>query len=243
MSTEKELMKLPPRELRKLAEGIGVKVAKRDRTRKQLVAKILKHEATQTAKNILDKKTTPIEADESQNLPEQPGFVELCSDQVEPQNQGVTDSEPIDGRGGVRPGAGRPSGMTDEKARVRRILDNQVPDPNIVFVVKAVFGLWSKKSGIKEIALTQDEAEVLAVPTSNLMDYYVPSFELSPALQIWFGLAVACQTVIGPRIEIIKSRREDEQRKVSKDNSRQEGIGEDGQGQQPVGESKSSAVS
>jgi len=115
------------------------------------------------------------------------------------------------GPGGYREGAGRTPGLTDEKARVQRIVKNKVPDPTIKFAFQCLFDGWESAVKVKGIRLSADEADTISVPITNLKEYYFPNFDFSPALQMWIGLAIGIKSVVQSRIVLIRETRKAEQ--------------------------------
>lgn len=114
------------------------------------------------------------------------------------------DSPQLDkeGPGGVREGAGRTPGLTDEKARVQRILKNQVPDPVVQFAVDCVFNL----SGEPKKEAVEPTTEMIAVPVTNLMHYYLPNLNLSPLLQVWFDLGIGVKNLVVSRVQAQRAK-------------------------------------
>ncbi|KKK77244.1 hypothetical protein LCGC14_2855570, partial [marine sediment metagenome] len=117
-----------------------------------------------------------------------------------------TDQRSLQGRSGVlagvgeREGAGRPPGLTDEKARVQRILKNQVPDPVVEFAVECAFNL----SGEPKKKSAEPTTEMIAVPVTNLINYYFPNLNLSPLLQVWFDLGIGVKNLVVSRVQAMK---------------------------------------
>ena len=107
------------------------------------------------------------------------------------------------GPGGVREGAGRTPGLTDEKARVQRILKNQVPDPVVQFAVDCVFNLSGEPKKKKAVEPT---TEMIALPVTNLMHYYFPNLNLSPLLQEWFDLGIGIKNLVVSRVQAMKEK-------------------------------------
>ena len=105
-----------------------------------------------------------------------------------------------EGPGGVREGAGRTAGLTDEKARVQRILKNEVPDPAVQFVIECVFNL----SGEPKKDVEPPTPEKIAVPVTNLMAYYFPNLNLSPLLHVWFDLGIGIKNLVVSRVQAMK---------------------------------------
>ena len=112
------------------------------------------------------------------------------------------------GPGGAREGGGRTPGLTDEKARIERVLKNQVPDPVYMFFLKKFFSGWQRLAkDVPGIVLSDDEAKLVGVPTTNLMSYYFPNLKITPVLESWFGLYMGLELVIGSRLDLIKAAR------------------------------------
>ena len=114
---------------------------------------------------------------------------------------GAPGSPQLDGQGpgGVREGAGRTPGLTDEKARVQRILKNQVPDPAVQFTIECIFNL----SGEPKKAV-EPTPEMIAVPVTNLLAYYFPNLNLSPLLHVWFDLGIGVKNLVVSRVQASK---------------------------------------
>jgi len=170
---------------------------------------------TKLAKRILEKQKIaeleePVQPEsKAEDSRRKPDFEVLATEGPEI----VPDSPQLDedGRGGYREGAGRTPGMSEEKARVRKILKNQVPDPTIKFAFECLFDSWGTAVKVKGLALSADEIKAIAVPTTNLKEYYFPNLNLSPVLEMWIGLAVGVKTVVQSRIVLIRESRKAEQ--------------------------------
>jgi hypothetical protein len=74
-------------------------------------------------------------------------------------------------RGGSRPGAGRPEGMTDEIAAYNRL--SKQPHPAVKMAVEKLFDIWATRTDCPEIRLSKEEAVALALPWTH-------AYELSP---------------------------------------------------------------
>ncbi len=200
-----ELKKKPRPILVKMAKGLGIKVSVRW-NRPTLAQKILEK---QKLNELNDEQ--PVQAGpspEPEPEPEskrKPDFESLASEapEIEPESPQV--EEP--GRGGYREGAGRTPGLTDEKARIQRVLANEVPDPTIKFAFECLFDGWESTVGVKGIALSKDEVTLIAVPTTNLKEYYFPGRSISPALELWIGLAIGIKAIVHSRIVLIRETR------------------------------------
>lgn len=160
---------------------------------------------TTLAEKILEKQKlseledSPVQPEPESDKPERkPDFETLATEAPEM----TPDTSQVDeqGPGGVREGAGRTAGLTDEKARVQRILKNQVPDPAVQFVIECVFNL----SGEPKKAVELPTPEMIAVPVTNLMAYYFPNLNLSPLLQVWFDLGIGIKNLVVSRVQAMK---------------------------------------
>lgn len=167
---------------------------------------------TTLAKKILEKQ----KLDELEDSPVQPGpdpgeskrkpdFETLATEgPAQAPDSPQLDTE---GPGGVREGAGRPPGLTDEKARVQKILKNQVPDPVVEFAVECAFNL----SGEPKKKSVEPTTEMIAVPVTNLMHYYFPNLNLSPLLQVWFDLGIGVKNLVVSRVQAMKVKAAEKQ--------------------------------
>lgn len=110
--------------------------------------------------------------------PANPDFEKLCDSNavsgISPSSQGdgqqaITDADAQapDARGGVRPGAGRPQGMTEERSAVMKL--PEVPNKTIKDSLEALFELWSQATKCPDVALTKDEATDLALHWTRLL--------------------------------------------------------------------------
>jgi len=180
-------------DLRKMAKNSKIKVA-------------VSWNRTTLAKKILEKqKLSELEESPVQPGPD-PGKSERKPDFETLATEGpeiAPDSPQLDkeGPGGERPGAGRTPGLTDEKARVQRILKNQVPEPAVQFVVECIFNLSGEPK--KPVEPTTD---MIAVPVTNLIAYYFPNVNLSPLLHVWFDLGIGVKNFVFSRLQAMKIR-------------------------------------
>lgn len=140
-------------------------------------------------KLILERQNIPVKApDHIEQGPVNPDF-EAAAQVDEPVKEK---------RGGVRPGAGRTPGMTDEKAKVRHL--PQVPSTPIKQGCQSLFDFWASAAKIEELALTDDEAETLSLPITQLQEYYFPGI-LPEIAGTWIMLIFAVSRVVKPRID------------------------------------------
>ena len=189
----------------KMAKKLRIKVPKSHSWTKEMLArKILEKQ------KLSELDEAPVQPEpESGKSQHKPDFESLATEGPEI----APDSPQLDkvGPGGVREGAGRSFGLTDEKARIERIVKNEVPDPTIKFAFEFLFESWEKAVNVKGLALSKDESTAIAVPVTNLKEYYFPGFDLSPAIRIWIGLAIGVKAVVQSRIVLIRETRKAEQ--------------------------------
>jgi len=186
-------------DLRKMAKKSGIKISN-NWSRTKLATKILEK---QKLSELEDEPVQPEpESDVSQRKPD---FETLATEGPEIAPDLLQDEKP--GPGGYREGAGRTPGMTDEKARVQRILKNQVPDPVVQFAVECAFNL----SGEPKKKTVEPTTEMIAVPVTNLMAYYFPNLNLSPLLQVWFDLGIGVKNLVFSRVQAMKVKAAKEQ--------------------------------
>ena len=200
-------------QLRKNSRPILIAMAKKLRIR---VPKSRSWNKTMLARKILEKQKLS-ELDDSPVQPgpdpgkskRKPDFESLATEgpEIAPDTPQLDEQGP----GGVREGGGRTTGLTDEKARIERIVKNEVPDPTIKFAFECLFDGWEKAVKVKGLALSKDESKAIAVPVTNLKEYYFPGYDLSPAIRMWIGLAISIKAVVQSRIELIRETRKAEQ--------------------------------
>jgi hypothetical protein len=115
-----------------------------------------------------------------------------------------TPADEVDGRGGPRPGAGRPLGMTNEKAAVRNL--PVLPNEAIVGLLLAGGKLIAARVGVEQAAFTQEEAEKLALPLTQLLEYYYPG-GIPEIGWVWLSAIGAWYMIIDGKVRIIKAAR------------------------------------
>lgn len=99
-------------------------------------------------------------------------------------------------RGGARPGAGRPAGMTDDLSRLSHL--SPQPHPVVKSLLSGMFQSWSVAAKCREIALTESEAIELAVPWSQTLEYLGVTERIPPWLHLgvmtlWTTFAIVKQ--------------------------------------------------
>jgi len=119
--------------------------------------------------------------------------------------QVVVPTEKQEKRGGFREGAGRPLGLTDEKAKVKNL--PQYPSGPIRQGSQALFDLWAAAAKIEELALTDDEADLFSLPITQLAEYYFPGM-IPEIAGSWVMLIFAVTRIMKPRIKLVNKVRE-----------------------------------
>jgi len=95
----------------------------------------------------------------------------------------VEDSPP---RGGARPGAGRPEGMTEEIAQYNRL--SKQPHPAVKQALEMIFETWAVRTKCREIALTKEEAFDIALPWTNALELMGVTRHIPP----WLMVVLSC---------------------------------------------------
>lgn len=199
------LKKRPRSVLVRMAEKLGIKVSD-NWTRTTLAKKIIEKEKLKELDDHADPKNSGVVVPQRNPEFEKALAVDGPAEAIEDEPESPQDEK--DSRGGYREGAGRTPGLTDEKARVERIMKNQVPDPVYMFFLKKFFSGWQRLAkDVPGIVLSDDEAKLVGVPTTNLMSYYFPNLKITPVLESWFGLYMSLELVIGSRLDLIKASR------------------------------------
>ncbi len=135
-------------------------------------------------------------ADSVKQQPANPEFEAQLRQTATEQQGGIKP----DGRGGARPGAGRPSGASDELSRINKLPD--VAHKGIAGAIELPFDLWATATKIKELALSDDEADDIALPITQLLAYYWPE-AYDHIGWIWFCLVGSLTRVTGKRLKMI----------------------------------------
>ena len=198
-------------QLRKNSKPVLAKMAKKLRIKVRVG-----WNKTTLARKILEKQKlselddSPVQPEPESDEPKRkPDFESLATEgpEIAPESPQLDEQGP----GGYRDGSGRTPGLTDEKARIERIVKNQVPDPTIKFAFECLFEGWENAVKVKGLALSKDESDAIAVPVTNLKEYYFPGLDLSPSIRMWIGLAIGVKAVVQSRIELIRETRKAEQ--------------------------------
>jgi hypothetical protein len=131
--------------------------------------------------------------------PASPEFEQLAAGQIAEQSK-------TDGRGGARAGAGRPRGATDEFAAVNRLPEK--PNLTLVPVIKIPFALWASAQGIAELELNKNEGEEVALPVTQLLEYYFPG-KIPEIAWVWLLMFSSLSNVLEPRLKLLAKKRKE----------------------------------
>jgi len=175
--------------LKSLAE-VGGKLGltfSKNHNRKTRAEKILAaYNEVDTSSRIPDS-SSPLSAEPTLLHEQKPAFEKLCSGpspQLAGSDPAEADAQPK--RGGVRAGAGRPEGMTDELAAYNRL--PQQPHPAIREMFELLFRTWAARVKCDEVALTKDQAFELALPWTQAAHLA----GVTDRIPAWLMVALAC---------------------------------------------------
>ncbi len=188
-----ELRAMTKLELTNVAKPLGVKVNK-SINKGEVVKRIMRVYSDAVVSGEA-KNGTPDLNQEKTILPESESFEALASDAEVDQVMGA------ERRGGARPGAGRPKGMTEKKARMAHLPEQ--PHEMILLALSGAFELWASKSGVPEVALTKAEAVELALPLTRLGEYYGVTKWLPEELMLWLAPVWATHSILKVKRQII----------------------------------------
>jgi hypothetical protein len=113
-----------------------------------------------------------------------------------------------DGRGGQRPGAGRPPGLTAVKAKVKNL--PQQPNQTIKKGLESLFLLWANRVNVDGLRLSEAEADQLALPVTQLQEFYFPD-GVPEIAWVWMSAAFCIVTITDAKIRLIKAARASKQ--------------------------------
>ncbi|OHB67772.1 MAG: hypothetical protein A2V70_19145 [Planctomycetes bacterium RBG_13_63_9] len=88
--------------------------------------------------------------------------------------------------GGVRPGSGRPEGLTNEMAAYNRL--SSQPHPAIKLAIESIFDAWAARAQCPSVALTKEEAFDLALPWTHAAELTGLANRIPP----WLTVVLAC---------------------------------------------------
>lgn len=107
----------------------------------------------------------------------------------------------------VSPGE-KPKKIRRTKAEIKAAQEQlaSVPNPLFVPVIKAPFDLWSESVKLPSLKLTDTEATSLALPITQLVEYYLP--KMPSIAVVWASLAVTSYNIMYPRLSELKKIRD-----------------------------------
>lgn len=109
-----------------------------------------------------------------------------------------------DGRGGAREGAGRPRGVTDDFAAVNRLPEKA--NLTLVPVLQIPFKAWAKGAEIKALELQDKEAEELALPVTQLLEFYFPG-KIPEIAWVWLMVTGTLFRIVDKRMDLVKDHK------------------------------------
>lgn len=134
----------------------------------------------------------------------QPDFERVVAAQAEPSEESIGTKKVKDGPGGARPGAGRPRG-TDRLARVNALPEKA--NEQMIPVLQTPFSLWATSTGVDELRLPEKDAKKLALPITQLLEYYFPG-QIPEIVWCWLILAGCVTQVMDGRLQLLKKIRD-----------------------------------
>jgi len=117
------------------------------------------------------------------------------------------------GPGGAREGAGRKPGSTKEVLAAEKM--GSVANPAITGLLQIPFEVWAQITKIASLALTDKEAELLSLPATQLVNFYLPAVD-NPIYLVWASLVGTASYIMLPRLYEFKKLR-DEKEKLAGD--------------------------
>lgn len=115
-------------------------------------------------------------------------------------------AEKVETRGGVRPGAGRPRG-TDNLALVNRLPEKA--NETLVPVLQIPFKTWATAVGVKDLELNKDDAKDLALPVTQLLEFYFPG-RIPEIAWVWLMMLGSTYRILEPRLELLAKIRKEQ---------------------------------
>lgn len=152
-----------------------------------------KKKKTKTSKKQT-KKETISETDQN----EQPAGQQAANPAFEQAAQVIV--PPKENRGGVREGAGRPLGLTDEKAKVKNL--PQYPSTPIKHSLEGLFALWALAIKIEEVELTEEESFSWSLSLTQLQEFYYPGM-VPEIAEAWASFVFGSIFIVKKRFKII----------------------------------------
>jgi len=202
MEKEKDLQKKKIEVLRSMAKGFEIEL-KPTWTKKKIAKLIIERSKTKNGDGVpgpdlRKEQPAPERKEQGPGPPAAPApAFEQAATVAEP---------PKERRGGVRAGAGRPIGLTDEKAKVKNL--PQYPSAPIKQGLQALFDLWATAAKIEELALKETEADLWSLPITQLAEYYYPNM-IPEIAGTWIMMIFATVRIMKPRLELLEKVRKE----------------------------------
>jgi len=136
-----------------------------------------------------------------------------------PSGDIAPDSESVERRGGPRPGAGRPTGQTNERARIERLIELEVPDLGIELFVKTINNVVGRMTGVP---FDKPGCEMIALAFTKLVWYWFPSLEGgSGPVSLHIQSVGLMWTAVEQRAEQVNKLQPQESPNVEKENQKE----------------------
>lgn len=137
-----------------------------------------------------------------------PEFEETIKDIAGPESQqpAAEPGEKVERRGGARPGAGRPRG-TDDLSLVNRLPEKA--NVTLIPVLQIPFKTWATAVGVKELELNKDDAKDLALPVTQLLEFYFPG-RIPEIAWVWLMMLGSTYRILEPRLELLAQKRKEQ---------------------------------
>lgn len=116
---------------------------------------------------------------------------------------------------------------TDDQIAQDRLLATKA-NPLFAPLLKMPFSIWAKANGEKRLELTSDEALTLALPVTQLIEYYFPN--MPHILIVWGNLTLQVISIFEIRLKLIQEVRDQKNAELRKQGN--PGIGKKGLGQE-----------
>ncbi|HUS71933.1 MAG TPA: hypothetical protein VMY06_02620 [Sedimentisphaerales bacterium] len=143
---------------------------------------------------------------------QKPEFEQTLKDIAGSHQPAAGGEEKVERRGGPRPGSGRPKGVTEEFAAVNRLPEKA--NLTLIPVLQIPFKLWSKSQGVKELELNKDDAKELALPVTQLLEFYFPG-RIPEIAWVWLMFAGTAYRILEPRLEVLAHIRDEKSASVA----------------------------
>jgi hypothetical protein len=132
-----------------------------------------------------------------------PEFEQSLQDHSQPA--AAEPAEKVETRGGARPGAGRPRG-TDNLSLVNRLPEKA--NETLVPVLQIPFRTWAVAVGVKELELNKEDAKDLALPVTQLLEFYFPG-RIPEIAWVWLMMLGSTYRILEPRLELLAQKRKE----------------------------------